>query len=413
MRLARLLALTCLACDPAALETPCGDGHPHTAVTSSAPASGAAAPILVPDSKLVVHEWGTFTAVAGADGTAVNWRPLTGPSDLPSFVYDQAHPGLRGTGRATKGQTSGNVRMETPVIYFYVDEPRHVWLSVKFTGGSLTEWFPKVARFTPGELDWGQILVLPDTPADHARMPEATAKGHYFAARETDAALVRVCSTDRDEYEKFLFYRGVGSFDLSLTARLAGTTLDLRTAGDPVPAMVFERRGDRVGFVETRVGKTSAIVARPALDDDIPGVLARLEALLVADGLYPREAKAMTATWRDHWFEDGLRVFYLLPRAEIDALLPLSINPSPTEYERTIVGRIEVITPELEASVRRTLTAPGRDILARCKALHDRHGRFAEPAVRRVADATTDPQAHAAATRVLARIADGSCTLAE
>jgi len=35
---------------------------------------------------LIVHEWGTFTSIAGADGTAVEWLPLAGPADLPCFV---------------------------------------------------------------------------------------------------------------------------------------------------------------------------------------------------------------------------------------------------------------------------------------------------------------------------------------
>ena len=29
-------------------------------------------------SDLVVHAWGTFTSVAGEDGQAVPWRPLSG-----------------------------------------------------------------------------------------------------------------------------------------------------------------------------------------------------------------------------------------------------------------------------------------------------------------------------------------------
>ena len=43
--------------------------------------------IELPDSDLVVHEWGTFTSVSGSDGVSLEWRPLSGPSDLPSFVY--------------------------------------------------------------------------------------------------------------------------------------------------------------------------------------------------------------------------------------------------------------------------------------------------------------------------------------
>ena len=38
-------------------------------------------------SDLVVHEWGTFTSIAGKNGVAIDWRPLNGASDLPGFVY--------------------------------------------------------------------------------------------------------------------------------------------------------------------------------------------------------------------------------------------------------------------------------------------------------------------------------------
>ncbi|HEV8487854.1 MAG TPA: hypothetical protein VGV87_30210, partial [Blastocatellia bacterium] len=39
------------------------------------------------DNHLVVHEWGTFTSIAGKQGVSVEWRPLAGASDLPTFVY--------------------------------------------------------------------------------------------------------------------------------------------------------------------------------------------------------------------------------------------------------------------------------------------------------------------------------------
>ena len=71
---------------------------------------------------LIVHEWGTFTAIAGKDGRAIEWSPLglprvTASRDLPQFVehFDSVNfkLGLRGT-----------IRMETPVLYFY--SPRDV-----------------------------------------------------------------------------------------------------------------------------------------------------------------------------------------------------------------------------------------------------------------------------------------------
>jgi hypothetical protein len=40
---------------------------------------------------MTVHEWGTFTAIAGSDGRAIEWLPLGLPrfpasTDLPKFV---------------------------------------------------------------------------------------------------------------------------------------------------------------------------------------------------------------------------------------------------------------------------------------------------------------------------------------
>ena len=37
-------------------------------------------------SAMTVHEWGTFTSIAGESGQAVQWNPLDRPSDLPCFV---------------------------------------------------------------------------------------------------------------------------------------------------------------------------------------------------------------------------------------------------------------------------------------------------------------------------------------
>src|SRR5436190_1203994 len=73
-------------------------------------------------NRLVVHEWGTFTSIAGKYGVSLEWRPLNGASDLPSFVYDvgglAGGTGLRHAERCVKCNYEALVRMETPVIYF-------------------------------------------------------------------------------------------------------------------------------------------------------------------------------------------------------------------------------------------------------------------------------------------------------
>src|ERR1700730_11065 len=65
-----------------------------------------------PDAPLVVHEWGTFTSIAGTDGNALLWLPIPTKSDLPTFVEHYRNASV-------KGGLRGKVRMETPVIYFY------------------------------------------------------------------------------------------------------------------------------------------------------------------------------------------------------------------------------------------------------------------------------------------------------
>src|SRR5215468_9031769 len=45
-----------------------------------------APPAQARQAQLTVHEWGTFTSIAGPDGQALSWNPLDGPDDLPCFV---------------------------------------------------------------------------------------------------------------------------------------------------------------------------------------------------------------------------------------------------------------------------------------------------------------------------------------
>src|SRR2546430_7347158 len=87
------------------------------------------------DSSLSVHEWGTFTSIAGAKGEAVVWSPQAERDDLPSFVEH-----LRNN--QFKGGLQGTVRTETPVLYFYATHPTTVSVQVSFAKGLLTEWYP-------------------------------------------------------------------------------------------------------------------------------------------------------------------------------------------------------------------------------------------------------------------------------
>jgi len=349
-------------------------------------------------NRLVVHEWGTFTSIAGKNGESLEWRPLNGASDLPGFVYDLsalAGTGLRSGQRCRKCNLEALVRMETPVIYFYADRKMPVSVSVFFSSGKITEWYPKARLIngsTPSDgIDWGRITVL---PGGEQNFPVETKPSHYYPARETDAATLRVCNVKGQEREKFLFYRGVGTFDQPLAVKLDdGRVVAKNTSAESIPQFIlFENRGGNIGYQIRNSFDREIVLDRPALGQTQESLERDLEAMLVAQGLYEKEALAMIKTWRDSWFEEGLRAFYIVPRKVTDSILTLTIEPQPSEVSRVLVGRIEIITPEMEKEIESSLTDSSRAVNDVAEEIMRRHGRFAEPVLKDVLEKASDPE---------------------
>ena len=354
-------------------------------------------------NRLVVHEWGTFTSIAGKDGVALEWRPLNGSTDLPKFVHTmQDGEGLRHG--PSKAELSALVRMETPVLYFYTDREMDITAEVKFPKGKITEWYPQ-ARSVDAGINWGRMKLAPgaafNLPADYS-------DNHYYAARETDAAPVQVCGSGGKpaEQEKFLFYRGVGSFDLPLTVQLMNDRLNLRNLGkDEISHLiVFENRNGRVGYrvIDHFLGETSS--ERPQLDKSLDALIRDLKQALVSSGLYEKEADAMIKTWRNSWFEEGIRVFYILPRGTTDRTLPLNLDPQPAELVRVLVGRTEVITPEMEKAVKQHLKMLNNSsprIREQARLEIQKLGRFYEPILKRIVEDEKDRAVRARIQRLL------------
>ncbi len=324
-------------------------------------------------ARMTVHEWGTFTSIAGDDGRAVEWLPMDGPTDLPCFV-DRFRFNL-------KGSLSGTVRMETPVVYFYSNQKTTVNVKVQFRQGAVTEWFPN-AVVTPAQvnalslrsrgftstIEWADVKVSPG--ADTA-FPVERGSSHYYKARETDAAPVRL----GPEQEKFLFYRGVGGFQppISATVTADGTVVVTHAGAEPVgDVILFENHGGTTSY-QVRHASTDRTTFDPLpLDDESGPPLRELEALLVSHGLYPREARAMVETWRDSWFEEGTRLLYLVHPKAIAAVVPLEISPVPAHVERVFVGRMEIVTPATKEEVEAAIIGNDRATLAK-------YGRFLQP----------------------------------
>jgi hypothetical protein len=339
---------------------------------------------------LTVHEWGTFTAVAGKDGRAVEWLPLGPPryppsTDLPNFVEHingvNFKLGLRGT-----------IRMETPVLYFYSPSDLIVSAKVSFAKGLITEWYPHADRVQPagvmtdtnlgrlsvdGSIEWNHVDVSPNLAGE---FPGELQPNRYYAARETGSSPLRVQAGSGQQQEKFLFYRGVSASPLPISGRLTseGKLVVESLSGDEIPdAILFERRGERVGYRLTGALTDAITVAPPVLNGSVDSLCGDLEEILVGQGLYRDEAHAMIETWKDSWFEEGSRLIYIVPSGFIDKVLPLTIDPAPEQIVRVFVGRLEIVTPATVMAVKTALAHNDEATL-------DKYGRFLDAILQNV-----------------------------
>jgi hypothetical protein len=210
-------------------------------------------------NNFTVHEWGTFTSVQGGDGQLLRWRPLQS-SELPAFVHDWGRPGVNVLPQFLMPGGKGGLvtlqRMETPVIYFYSDNPLTADVSVGFPKGIITEWYPRPSQIGPAEISrvglptnvppvdaaaslgesrvtWRDLTLIP--PAEASLSGRLLADNHgrnYFAARKTSSDFVQTRPVDgTNETEKFLFYRGAGSFTTPLQVTVDGNRFSLSNHG--------------------------------------------------------------------------------------------------------------------------------------------------------------------------------------
>jgi hypothetical protein len=422
--------------------------------------------------KFVVHEWGTFTTFSGSNGVHLDFRPLR-DHELPNFVFDRASQ--HGYHWIGKGRLKTRVRMETPITYFYTDEELQVEVDVEFPRGLLTEFYPPVRSQSPtfdesiatsangepignAKLHWGEITLIPmaklrpavSDPLTSRLLgeclatriyPDATGN-HYDAARHTDSALVHIrLSPDAtsdgtattwapsgDYFEKFLFYRGVGKFDIPVTATsIDHGTLEITNHGaQSLQRSIVYRLSDETltfGMVpDIRSGQTVS-VPEPYRQIDLDTLSEVMRKELISAGLYEKEATAMINTWTSSWFmEQGTRLFYFVPQEITDRELPLHISPRPHEQLRVMVGRVEIMSASEEqrligvvkqAAEQRSTTmnqqlAQGIENPVVPIIIPDEFrklGRLAEPALHRLREISPDTMVRDEAEALLAQLA--------
>ncbi len=361
---------------------------------------------------LVAHEWGTFTAVAGSDGR-LHYGMHHAEEALPDFVhrYDDGD---------APPPSAVNEKLETPVIYFYAPRALDVVVEVGFPQGIVSEWYPRATSFDgdagamrDGRMRWDLSLV-PRAP----RLVPVPDDSQWAPSRRVDATTVIA----GEEEERFLFYRGLGRFDTPLTIRHDGARIVLENdAAEIVPAAFLlhvHSGGARVESLGAIPPGERILLLEPSPKEHDPDVYledarAAVRHALVAAGLTPDEAIAMIDTWSNSYFASpGMRVLYVLPRAWSDSLLPLRIEPVPTELVRVLVGRVEVMAPAEERAIADRLEtlavampsdASTSAILERMDV--DSLGRLAEPKLRRAIELVDDPAARTLGERIVAELA--------
>ncbi|WP_437986600.1 hypothetical protein [Sorangium sp. So ce117] len=432
---------------------------PHEGVRpgqQATPAVPSAPDLAYPGKGFIVHEWGTDTVVVGSDGSLQPGLHHE-EEDLPAFVYDRLGAGtLDGS-----ISTSVNVKMETPVTYFYAEEPLDAHVQIGFPKGIFTQWYPAVREFYPpiiapgsvagvttyadpafdpdfpfssqtcaeaygpnarGYLQWSNIEVLgrdSDVPLPEAPLDRFT----WAHARQVGANPLRIAGVpgamEAPQHERFLFYRGLGNFDLPVrvTAGTGGEISAENTLDEAIGAVFVLNVGASTGaFVAhpqgiatggTLVERAPSLDGAPPLDEFVESLGASMIDTLDATGLYHDEAVAMVNTWKRQWFRTpGVRVLYLAPEAWTDASIPIDIIPTPADVVRVMMLRVEVLSPELEAAdvgAARRLADPS--LAGDAERHFDDLGRFAEPRLRRALTMLGEP---AYGQPLLARIAAGA-----
>ncbi|CAN5378698.1 hypothetical protein BH10PLA2_BH10PLA2_28570 [soil metagenome] len=384
-----------------------------------------------PAKPFVVHEWGTFLSVQGSDG--MNLGGMVDSDEVLPTIVDSFGP-------ASYQRASMFIKMETPVTYFYSDIPRTVQVRIDMPKGLITHWYPIVRNYGPnpsqprttpekGFIEWRNVQLLPQENTDRLVAPVGDNQSWRFA-RETDAALLKVTgfvSKDgkknfekRDQYEKFLFYRGLGGFNMPLSVRAEkaqeGNSLHLKnSSAQPLTGIIavhIENQTIRFGSVNNLPANGSGELAASKflgksipLAEGVPLVKQAVARTLVEAGLYEKEAQAMVNTWEHSYFRtEGLRLLYILPRPEVDAIIPIRIQPTPEQLVRVMVGRVEVLTPERERQIESFISQLGATDFRTRQAASDglaRLGRIGEPALRRVAKTTQDAEVRARASQLI------------
>lgn len=333
----------------------------------------------------IVHEWGTFLAIAGSHGVTLEGMSHE-EHPLPDFVHTLKKDNVFPKFVTLKG--------ETPVIYFYTDRPRKVQVGVDFPTGLWTHWFPsamRVGRYTGadptrnGHIGW-VAQIAPPSPQD--RLPEIAPDSLWRFARQVPQAATVQVTAGSGETERFLFYRGLGRANLPVQffpEKNGGRLVASVPVQRVIVVSVEQGKLTWKPIINLKAGQTLEGIRTRLRPGTVADIALHLTHGLVQSGLFPDEAAALVNTWRSSYFEhDGLRVLFILPQTWTETFIPMRVSPKPDPFIRVMVGRIEGLTVGREAHVAAAVqgfTAHPETHFATLAA----QGRYLEPILRRLA----------------------------
>ncbi|MCO5142877.1 MAG: hypothetical protein M9962_07295 [Oligoflexia bacterium] len=364
----------------------------------------------------IAHEWGTFTSLVGSNGVTQHGmyhedevlpefvhsfgetQPIPTAVELASSLIDtRLEPCRQKFCPPYDDFFNQNVitqKMETPVIYFYGNDKEKVTVDVHFPEGIITETYPAPVKTSPtretirqvkdGHSQF-QVEILAET---NGNLPYVDAGNIYGHARNVDSNLVKT----NQEIEKFIFYRGIGRFQPKIDITSTKGNLKLQAQNyRSTPQAAFLVHVNSLGQSKTirllneisiypeRISAYELqLLKSHAIGMDAKVAKTSIVSALVDSGLKNDEAVAMLDTWEHGYLKvPGLRLLYILPRAEVDEVLPLEMNPAPEKLVRSFVGRIEILLDTDENTIIQKVSQEGEKFSA--KSL----GRFSEPMLRR------------------------------
>lgn len=288
--------------------------------------------------ELRVHEWGVWKM---KDGEVTHLADLQ--REVPSFV------------RQTRAQawTGSGMIARKPILYAYTSQPIDLDIEVSFRGGGPWLFYPGVQAMPCGQgvareisardmpARRGPMACQPDRLQWHVRaVPNARAQLAAVDARHFWNHLRSVPSSlllaPDGTAEKFLFYDGPVTFPRAWRAGRGqfGERTFTRVGPASTGPLIVAWGNRWVPVPANGVGSGMGISTTSPWPVPPRPIADEIHARLRAAGLTPAEARSLVETWRPEIEAPGLRAFWLLPRAEYDALLPLRISPMPREIVR-------------------------------------------------------------------------------